>query len=335
MSPWWLRPPGEENEENAPEPAGRETAEERATDVEHGRSEAPRTPSIADLVGDRPAREESSRDAEEEERRAAPQAEETGHADDAGADDDSGDGGEGGDADAGEPQESEGGEPAERPRRRRRRGGRGRGRGGASNAAAGGATPGGGRSAAPPEWDDEDDDEEEQDSEALAREILMSMPVAVHRAAAAAEEERKIALFCDLENVALGVRDSEIKKFDIHLVLERLVEKGKIIVKRAYADWDRYSEFKVAFHEAAVELIEIPQRRYTGKNSADIKMVVDAMDLSYSKEHLDTFVLLSGDSDFSPLVSKLRENAKQVIGLGVKQSTSDLLIANCDEFIFY
>ncbi|MEZ5312909.1 MAG: NYN domain-containing protein [Thermoanaerobaculia bacterium] len=135
--------------------------------------------------------------------------------------------------------------------------------------------------------------------------------------------------------MALGVRDSEIKKFDIHLVLERLVEKGKIIVKRAYADWDRYSEFKVAFHEAAVELIEIPQRRYTGKNSADIKMVVDAMDLSYSKEHLDTFVLLSGDSDFSPLVSKLKENNKYVIGIGVKNSSSNLLIDNCDEFIFY
>ena len=341
MSPWWLRPPGEENEENASGPAGRETAEERAADGEQGRSEVPRTPSIADLIGDRPAREESSGDAGEEERRGELRAEESGHAEDAGADDDTGDGGEsseggdGGDGETGEPQEGEGSEPAERPRRRRRRGGRGRGRGGASNAAAGGATAAAGRTAALPEWDDEDDDDEEEDSEALAREILMSMPVAVHRAAAAAEEERKIALFCDLENVALGVRDSEIKKFDIHLVLERLVEKGKIIVKRAYADWDRYSEFKVAFHEAAVELIEIPQRRYTGKNSADIKMVVDAMDLSYSKEHLDTFVLLSGDSDFSPLVSKLKENNKYVIGIGVKNSSSNLLIDNCDEFIFY
>jgi uncharacterized protein (TIGR00288 family) len=166
----------------------------------------------------------------------------------------------------------------------------------------------------------------------------MSMPVSApwtQRGAAAAEEERKIAMFCDLENVALGVRDSEIKKFDIHLVLERLVEKGKIIVKRAYADWERYSEFKVPFHEAAIELIDIPQRRYTGKNSADIKMVVDAMDLCYSKEHLDTFVLLSGDSDFSPLVSKLKENNKYVIGVGVKNSSSNLLIDNCDEFVFY
>jgi len=131
------------------------------------------------------------------------------------------------------------------------------------------------------------------------------------------------------------VRDSEVKRFDIHLVLERLLEKGKIIVKRAYADWERYSEFKVAFHEAAIELIDIPQRRYTGKNSADIKMVVDAMDLCYAKEHLDTFVILSGDSDFSPLVSKLKENNKYVIGIGVKNSSSNLLVDNCDEFIYY
>ncbi|MDH3253964.1 MAG: NYN domain-containing protein [Acidobacteriota bacterium] len=148
-------------------------------------------------------------------------------------------------------------------------------------------------------------------------------------------DERKLALFCDLENVALGVRDSDIKKFDIHLVLERLVEKGKIIVKRAYADWERYSDFKREFHEAGIELINIPQRRYTGKNSADIKMVVDAMEMSYSKEHLDTFVVLSGDSDFSPLVSKLKENNRYVIGVGVKNSSSNLLIDNCDEFIFY
>jgi uncharacterized protein (TIGR00288 family) len=148
-------------------------------------------------------------------------------------------------------------------------------------------------------------------------------------------DERKIALFCDLENIALGVRDSDIKKFDINLVLERLLEKGKIIVKKAYADWERYSDYKRAFHEAAIEMIDIPQRYYSGKNSADIKMVVDAMDLSYSKEHLDTFALLSGDSDFSPLVSKLKENNKYVIGLGVKNSSSNLLIDNCDEFIFY
>ena len=128
------------------------------------------------------------------------------------------------------------------------------------------------------------------------------------------ERRKKIAVFCDFENVALGVRDSEIKKFDINLVLERLLEKGKIIVKKAYCDWERYSDYKRSVHEAAIELIDIPQKYYSGKNSADIKMVVDAMDICYSKEHLDTFALLSGDSDFSPLVSKLKENNKYVIG---------------------
>jgi len=162
------------------------------------------------------------------------------------------------------------------------------------------------------------------------REIYVPMPERAHR-----EDERKMALFCDLENVALGVRDSEVKKFDIDLVLERLLEKGKIIVKKAYCDWERYSDYKRTFHEAAIELIDIPQKYYSGKNSADIKMVVDAMDLSYSKEHLDTFVLLSGDSDFSPLVSKLKENNKYVIGIGVKNSSSNLLIDNCDEFLYY
>ena len=148
-------------------------------------------------------------------------------------------------------------------------------------------------------------------------------------------DERKIAMFCDFENIAIGVRDSEIKKLDINLVLSRLLEKGKIIVKKAYADWERYSDYKRPFHEAAIELIDIPQKYYSGKNSADIKMVVDAMDLCYSKEHLDTFVIVSGDSDFSPLVSKLKENNKYVIGIGVKKSSSNLLIDNCDEFIYY
>ena len=148
-------------------------------------------------------------------------------------------------------------------------------------------------------------------------------------------DEKKIALFCDFENIALGVRDSDIKKFDMNLVLERLVEKGKIIVKKAYADWERYSDYKKVIHEAAIELIDIPQKYYSGKNSADIKMVVDAMDLCYSKEHLDTFVVMSGDSDFSPLVSKLKENNKYVIGVGVKNSSSALLVDNCDEFIYY
>ena len=148
-------------------------------------------------------------------------------------------------------------------------------------------------------------------------------------------EEGSLALFCDFENIALGVRDAKYDRFDIQPVLERLLVKGSIVVKKAYCDWDRYKEFKGAMHEAAFELIEIPHVRMSGKNSADIRMVVDALDLCYTKEHIDTFVIISGDSDFSPLVSKLRENAKTVIGVGVKNSTSDLLMSNCDEFIFY
>ncbi len=144
-----------------------------------------------------------------------------------------------------------------------------------------------------------------------------------------------MAVFCDFENVALGVRDAKYADFDIDKVLERLLLKGTIVVKKAYCDWDRYKEFKGAMHEAAFELIEIPHVRMSGKNSADIRMVVDALDLCYTKSHVDTFVVVSGDSDFSPLVSKLRENNKVVIGVGVKNATSDLLIANCDEFIFY
>jgi uncharacterized protein (TIGR00288 family) len=147
--------------------------------------------------------------------------------------------------------------------------------------------------------------------------------------------EQRIALFIDFENIALGVRDAQYKKFDINLVLQRLIEKGRIVFKKAYADWTRYSEYKREFHEAAIELIDIPQRGYTGKNSADIRMVVDAMDLIGSKGHITTFVICSGDSDFSPLVSKLKESDKNVLGVGVKSSTSNLLISNCDEFIFY
>ncbi len=147
--------------------------------------------------------------------------------------------------------------------------------------------------------------------------------------------EGNLALFCDFENIALGVRDAKYDRFDIQPVLERLLVKGSIVVKKAYCDWDRYKAFKEAMHEAAFELIEIPHVRQSGKNSADIRMVVDALDLCYTKEHIDTFVIISGDSDFSPLVSKLRENAKTVIGVGVKNSTSDLLMSNCDEFIFY
>jgi uncharacterized LabA/DUF88 family protein len=152
---------------------------------------------------------------------------------------------------------------------------------------------------------------------------------------AAHHENVSMAVFCDFENVALGVRDAKYDKFDIEPVLERLLLKGSIVVKKAYCDWDRYKPFKATMHEANFEMIEIPHVRQSGKNSADIRLVVDALDLCYTKSHVNTFVIISGDSDFSPLVSKLRENAKQVIGVGVKQSTSDLLIANCDEFIFY
>ena len=148
-------------------------------------------------------------------------------------------------------------------------------------------------------------------------------------------EIKNMALFCDFENLALGVRDAKYAQFDMKKVLERLLLKGSIIVKKAYCDWERYKEFKASMHEAAFELIEIPHVRQSGKNSADIRLVVDALDLCYTKAHVDTFVILSGDSDFSPLVSKLRENNKCVIGVGVKKSTSDLLTANCDEFLFY
>ena len=146
---------------------------------------------------------------------------------------------------------------------------------------------------------------------------------------------QNMALFCDFENVALGVRDAKYAAFDVQKVIERLLLKGSIVVKKAYCDWARYKEFKAPMHEAAFELIEIPHVRMSGKNSADIRLVVDALDLCYTKAHVDTFVIISGDSDFSPLVSKLRENNKMVIGVGVKNSTSDLLTSNCDEFIYY
>src|SRR6188768_1645050 len=150
-----------------------------------------------------------------------------------------------------------------------------------------------------------------------------------------ANETNNLAVFCDFENVALGVREARYAAFDVKKVLERLLLKGTIVVKKAYCDWDRYKDFKPAMHSAAFELIEIPHVRQSGKNSADIRMVVDALDLCYTKAHVDTFVIVSGDSDFSPLVSKLRENNKIVIGVGVKNSTSDLFIGNCDDFIFY
>jgi uncharacterized protein (TIGR00288 family) len=150
-----------------------------------------------------------------------------------------------------------------------------------------------------------------------------------------AADTANLALFCDFENIALGVRDAHYAQLDITRVLERLLLKGSIIVKKAYCDWERYKEFKAGMHHAGFELIEIPHVKQSGKNSADIRMVVDALDLCYTKTHVDTFVIISGDSDFSPLVSKLRENNKAVIGVGVKSSTSDLLIASCDEFIYY
>jgi uncharacterized protein (TIGR00288 family) len=154
------------------------------------------------------------------------------------------------------------------------------------------------------------------------------------------DDEHALAVFIDFENLALGFEGAgrqrnKKKRFNIQMVLGRLVEKGKLIVKKAYADWARFPEYKAELHEAAIELIEIPKRRKTGKNSADIRLVVDAMDLSYSKPHIDTFVIVSGDSDFSPLVSKLKENGRRVIGLGMRDSTSNLLVDNCDEFIFY
>src|ERR1700675_3556913 len=149
------------------------------------------------------------------------------------------------------------------------------------------------------------------------------------------DSDATIAVFLDLENIALGAHDAHFPAFDIRKVLERLLLKGQIVVKKAYCDFERYKTFKRGLHEAAFELIEIPHVRQSGKNSADIRMVVDALDLCYTKSHVDTFVIISGDSDFSPLVSKLRENAKTVIGVGVKNSTSDLFINNCDEFIYY
>lgn len=148
-------------------------------------------------------------------------------------------------------------------------------------------------------------------------------------------DERLIAVFIDFENLALGVRDMKEEKFQIDLILKRLLEKGRLVYKRAYCDWSNYRSAVREFHRNGIELIDIPQTKISGKNSADIRMVVDALDLCYAKEHIDIFALVSGDSDFSPLVSKLKENNKRVVGCGVKSSTSDLLIANCDEFIYY
>ncbi|MCD6151972.1 MAG: NYN domain-containing protein [Deltaproteobacteria bacterium] len=149
------------------------------------------------------------------------------------------------------------------------------------------------------------------------------------------EIEHTLAVFIDFENLALGFKGKKKNLFNVETILARLVEKGKVIAKKAYADWSAYSQYKQQLHAAAIEMIEIPKRGMTGKNSADIRLCVDAMDMSYSKEHIDSFVIVSGDSDFSPLVSKLKENGKHVIGIGMHESTSPLLSNNCDEFIFY
>ncbi|MEM7232831.1 MAG: NYN domain-containing protein, partial [Planctomycetota bacterium] len=149
------------------------------------------------------------------------------------------------------------------------------------------------------------------------------------------DQEHNIALYIDFENIALGVREAKYKTFDLDKILQRILEKGKIVVKKAYSDWENYTKYKRKFHEAGIELIDIPRTAYSGKNSADIRMVVDAMDLCYSKNHIDLFAIASGDSDFSPLVSKLKENDKYVLGIGVRNSSSQLLVDNCDEFVYY
>jgi uncharacterized protein (TIGR00288 family) len=153
--------------------------------------------------------------------------------------------------------------------------------------------------------------------------------------ALSSDTAHNIALYIDLENLAIGVRDAKYKAFEIGLVIQRLVDKGNIVVRKAYADWNRFTDYKRPLHEAGVELLDMPGSKITGKNSADIKMVVDALELSYTKPHIDVFAFVTGDSDFSPLVAKLRENNKHTIGVGVKNSTSPMLIDTCDEFIFY
>lgn len=348
MSPWWLRPPADADQPGEPEgsipappAAPASVSDVLATPAAPAPAEPPFRvdPMSFDALDDR----EPARRVEEEPAAAdsAAYVDELG-VEDEGEDDEDEEGAEsavGAEPTAGAAVESAAEVGRRRRRRRRRRGG-----GGAGGATAAAPSPSGAAPAAhapitsAPALDEADadgfDDEEDEDFEAppvLAPTYYQPLP----ERPAASLIERKMAMFCDFENIALGVRDSEIKKFDIHLLLERLLEKGKIIVKRAYADWERYSDYKRALHEAAIELIDIPQRSYSGKNSADIKMVVDAMDLCYAKEHLDTFVVMSGDSDFSPLVSKLKENNKYVIGIGVKNSSSSLLVDNCDEFIFY
>jgi len=321
LSPWWLRPSNDDN------------AQDKNSTDEPAKTESPPVQPEPEPAEEKPPVAQSA-PRRDDWRSAAPRLQSN---DREGADDD------GDDADDGDDQESSASTSPRTSSRRRGRRGRGSrgGRGRSSDRSDAGPTsptaeaePTAAPSAPPPPRDK--GRSHSFDASDLLFELASATEMIGPERSSSFADEAKIALFCDLENIALGVRDSkEVKKFDINLVLERLLEKGKIIVKKAYCDWDRYSEFKRPFHESAFEMIEIPQKRYSGKNSADIKMVVDAMDLSYSKEHLDTFVILSGDSDFSPLVSKLKENNKRVIGVGVKGASSKLLIGNCDEFIYY
>jgi len=338
MAPWWLRPTAEGPAESAEKEAEPQAPQHQFHDQEH-ELRAPVAPTE-----------------EAEPLAAAPVAAEAILA----GDEPAALTGEGEELPDGDDEEPGPGTPAGERRPRRRRSSRGRGRGGAGAATAAAATTEppeapvalaearaahvthASEPARPHSWREEPRREPAPrgDGESISlgvpqlQEMIREIVTAVPERTSASYEEKKLAVFCDLENVAIGSRDTGIS-FDINLVLERLLEKGKIIVKKAYADWSRYGDYKRPFHEAGIELIDIPQRSYSGKNSADIKMVVDAMDLSYAKEHLDTFVLLSGDSDFSPLVSKLKENDKYVIGVGVKGSSSNLLIDSCDEFIYY
>jgi len=339
MSPWWSRPTAE-GAEAGPEREAPSTEAADESPVAPQPAPAPRdmavpAPAPADAAAEPPAPHRP-------EHRPEPPVL-TGEGEELPPGDTGGDPGEAGATE-------EGGTPEQRRRRRRS----GRGRGGSAAAESRAAAPVEARPAAaaeavprprplretPAREPLREERPAPRDGKAISlgvqelQEMVREIVAAVPDRATAAYEERKLAVFCDLENVAIGARDTGIT-FDINLVLERLLEKGKIIVKKAYADWSRYADYKRPFHEAGIELIDIPQRSYSGKNSADIKMVVDAMDISYAKEHLDTFVLLSGDSDFSPLVGKLKENDKYVIGVGVKGSSSSLLIDSCDEFIYY
>lgn len=328
MNPWWLRPTADSKEDQAPKKDDErdgERADEREEEPAGGKKEraAPEPPAEKAETAEpaeAPKRRRSSRP-----RRPSRDEDAPGPGEGAGAKADAGE--------AAQPAEAPPPAAPKRPARKREA----RPKEGKPKQAQSGRSRARKEKDKPQEAGVPTHDITADEIVSISRELSAGLPEpeSIPERTLSVNDERKIALFCDLENIALGVRDSDIKKFDITLVLERLLEKGKIIVKRAYCDWERYSEYKRAFHESAIEMLDIPQKYYSGKNSADIKMVVDALDLCYAKEHLDTFVLLSGDSDFSPLVSKLRENDKYVIGVGVKNSSSALLVDNCDEFIYY